>query len=305
VLVCAALAGASGSSQTYGALNSARELGDVSTESYYANAHPYLEQPLPQIVKSVPELKHLQPAPDQQALPTILQKSGLRVDDFFKNIVDLIAHEKITQLRVDSRGVVTARQDTVDSYLIIYRGNEPRLRLDEYRMDSKGNQMEQVGLDEGYIITSGFAMSCIYFATVMQAHTIFRYLGEQRVDNHGTHVVAFAQRPSENDSAVDTSAQHRGTVHVLMQGIAWLDEDSFQIIRLRSDLLAPRPEIGLSRETTDVKFSEVWLRDIATPLWLPRIVNVYTTAHGHHFKNEHRYTDYQRYRASAKIVLPY
>jgi hypothetical protein len=94
-------------------------LGDVSTEIYYANAHPYLEQPLPQIVKSVPELKHLQPAPDQQALPTILQKSGLRVGDFFKHIVDLIAHEKITQLRVDSRGVVTARQDTIDSYLII------------------------------------------------------------------------------------------------------------------------------------------------------------------------------------------
>ena len=257
-----------------------------------------------QLVKLIPELKHLQPAPDQQALPVILQKTGLRVDDFFSNVVDLIAHEKIRQARVDNRGAVTSSQDTRDNYLVVLRSDEGRRRLDEYRMDSKGNHLEQVGLDEGYMITSGFAMSCIYFATVMQAHTAFRYLGDQRVDKHNTYVVAFAQRPSETNPTGATKVQQGRTVHILMQGIAWVDKNSFRIVRLRADLLMPRPEIGLDRQTTDVAFSEVRLRDIAAPLWLPSAVKVYTRVHGHNFENEHHYTGYQRYRASAKVVVP-
>jgi hypothetical protein len=307
VFVCAVIGGSWGSSQTSGTPNSVTAIEDTSTQSSYANAHSYVEQPSQQLVKLIPELKHLQPAPDQQALPEILHKTGLRVNDFFSNIVDLVAHEKITQAKLGRGAAVTASQDTHDNYLLVLRSDEGRRRLDEYRMDSKGSHLEQVGLDEGYIITSGFAMSCTYFSTVMQAHTAFRYLGDERIDKHNTYVVAFAQRPYETHSAGDTEdvrVQHGKTVHILVQGIAWVDKNDFQIVRLRADLLAPRPEIGLDRQTTDVTFSEVRLRDIAAPLWLPSAVKVYTRVHGHNFENEHHYTDYQRYRASAKVVIP-
>ncbi len=307
VFVCAVIGGSWGSSQTSGTANGVTTIEDTRTQSYYANAHPYLEQPLQQLVKLIPELKHLQTAPDRQALPVILHKTGLRVDDFFSNIVDLIAHEKITQARLDSKDVVTASQDTRDNYLLVLRSDEAGRRLDEYRMDSKGRHLEQGGLDEGYIITSGFAMSCTYFSTVMQTHTAFRYVGDERVDKHNTHVVAFAQRPYETNSTGDTGdtrVQHSRSIHIFVQGIAWVDKNSFQIVRLRTDLLAPRPEIGLDRQTTVVTFSEVRLRDIGAPLWLPSTVKVYTRVHGHNFENEHHYTNYQRYRASAKVVIP-
>ena len=97
VFVCAVIGGSWGSSQTSGTPNSVTAIEDTSTQSSYANAHSYVEQPSQQLVKLIPELKHLQPAPDQQALPEILHKTGLRVNDFFSNIVDLVAHEKITQ----------------------------------------------------------------------------------------------------------------------------------------------------------------------------------------------------------------
>jgi hypothetical protein len=92
-----------------------------------------------------------------------------------------------------------------------------------------------------------------------------------------------------------------GTVQILVQGIAWVDKDNFQIIRMRTDLLVPRSDIGLDRETTDVTFSEVKLVDTATPLWLPSNVIVCTVFKGHTFRNEHRYTNYKRFRVSIKI----
>jgi hypothetical protein len=98
---------------------------------------------------------------------------------------------------------------------------------------------------------------------------------------------------------------------MLTQGVAWIDKESFQFLRMRTDLLAPQPEIGLEVQTTEVDFSEVRLEDIATPLWLPRNVRVYlrlgksldrTFEEG--FKNVHYYTDYRRYRVSTKMMAP-
>ena len=101
-------------------------------------------------------------------------------------------------------------------------------------------------------------------------------------------------------------------VHVLVQGIAWVDKGNFQIIRLRTDLIAPRRDIHLDRLTTTVTFSEVRIADIATPSWLPSDVQVF--AHftqfddftgGYYdvtFRSAHRYSDYQSYRVSVTLI---
>jgi hypothetical protein len=53
----------------------------------------------------------------------------------------------------------------------------------------------------------------------------------------------------------------RGTggheVDMLTQGILWVDKNSFQIFRMRTDLLVPNAEIGLDQLTTEVTFGEV------------------------------------------------
>jgi hypothetical protein len=61
--------------------------------------HPYLEDTPKQLVKHVPELKGIRPAADQQELAMILGKTADRVDEFFSNVVDLVAHEEIRQER--------------------------------------------------------------------------------------------------------------------------------------------------------------------------------------------------------------
>ena len=100
-------------------------------------------------------------------------------------------------------------------------------------------------------------------------------------------------------------------MNILVQGIAWIDKSSYQIVRLRTDLLAPQWDAGLSQQTTVVTFKETRLRDIETPLWLPGTVEVFvefTTHNGNDkffdlkYTNEHTYSDYQRYRAESKVI---
>jgi VWFA-related protein len=275
----------------------------LSQQVYYASAHPYLDLPLAQLVDRIPELKTLQPAPDQQNLPVILQKMGRSVDDFVRNIGDLLAHEDVTQEKLNAKGNVKGKERVQDNYLILHHGYAWGASA-EYRMDEKGNRLGPVGLEKGYLVTAGYALSCISFSTVAQSQSRFRYLGEEKIGSRETYVLGFAQKPGEATFLVTMKGTGGTDVDMLTQGILWVDKNSFQIIRTRSDLLAPHNEIRLDQLTTEVTFGEVQLHDIPNPLWLPSDVDVYIDIDKRKFHNVHHYTNYRRYRVSVRIGDP-
>jgi len=274
-----------------------------SQQVYYANAHPYLDLPLAQLAERIPELRTLQPAANRQELSVILQKVGRSVDDFVREIGDLIAHEDVTQERLTEKGGVRAKQRVQDNYLILHHGYEWGASA-EYRMDEKGNRLGPIGLEKRYLVTSGFALSCISFSTVAQSQSRLRYLGEEKIGSRETYVLGFAQKPGEATFLVTMIGTEGAVANMLTQGILWVDKNNFQIIRMRSDLLAPQNEIGLDQLTTEVTFGEVQLQDVPNPLWLPSDVDVSMEIKKQKFHNVHHYTNYRRYRVSVKIGAP-
>ena len=287
-----------------------------SDQAYYANARPYLEEPLKQLLKRVPELKHLQPTQTQTELPIILQKTSERVDDFFRHITDVTAHEEISLTRrrqeLPSSHPELSGEHVRDSYLILRHAGGGRSDIIEYRTDAKGDNFDQVVVQQGFLVTSGFALSCNYFSTGFQSESTYRYLGDETIGPHDFYVVAFAQQPGKATLSVRMRGRNGAPVHMLVQGVAWIDKTNFQIVRMRTDLLAPRKDVGLNQQTTEVTFNKVQLADVATPLWLPSSVKVYVEFTTHNgdvdeffelsYRNEHRYKDYQRYRVSAKVL---
>lgn len=171
--------------------------------------------------------------------------------------------------------------------------------------------MDQVGLDKGFFVTSGFALSSVHLSTSFQSDSRFLYLGDQKIAGRDTYVVAYAQLPKQARIKVTLRGPRGATVHMLTQGTVWVDKRNFHILRMRTDLLARQPEIGLDEQTTKVNFVEVHLGDLATPLWLPHEVIVYVKfgKFGDQrfevaFQNVHHYTNYRRYRVSTKMVIP-
>jgi VWFA-related protein len=274
-------------------------------ERDYANAHAYVDLPMAQVIERVPELKPLEPAADQQELPMILQKMGERMDDFVHNIGDLIAREDLTQERLNANRKIKAKQHVQNNYLILHHGYEWGASA-EYRMDDKGNRLGPIGLAQGYLVTSGHALSCIEFSTAAQSQSQFRfrYLGDEMLGSRETYVLAFAQRPGEVSFATVMAGTGAKDVDTPTQGILWVDKGNFQILRMRSDLLAPNAEIQLDQLTTDVTFGEVRLQDVPNPLWLPSEADVYIEIGGQKYRNMHQYQDYRRYRVAVKIGAP-
>jgi len=238
------------------------------------------------------------------------------VDDFFRHITDLTAQEEISLTRLRQEKPYTkpelSGQRVRDSYLILRHRNNGQTEIIEYRTDGKGDNFDQVLVHNGFLVTSGFALSCNYFSTGFQSESTFRYLGEEKIGQRDSYVVAFAQLPGKATLSIRTKGRSETVAHVLVEGVAWIDKSDFQILRMRTDLLAPRKEIGLSQQTTEITFDKVQLADVATPLWLPSSVKAYVELTTHNgdvdeffelsYHNEHRYTNYQRYRVSAKML---
>ena len=258
--------------------------------SVWAAAKPYLDDPLPQLMLSVPELQGLESSTDQQPLADILNKTSDQSLNLLKRMPNVICHEKVVT-KAKPRGPSWHQQF---EYLVLRHETAGEIVLDEYRTDKANSGTAP--------LTRGNANSWVLFHRGNLAESRFRFLGHQRMDGHSTLVLAFAQMPDKVRAPGQVNFAGT-TIAVLFQGIAWIDESDFRVVRLHKDLLAPRPDIYLRTLSTDVLFGEVRLPKVADALWLPREVKTTWDFKGEVVEQVHEYSRFRLYTAKSKIVL--
>jgi hypothetical protein len=79
-----------------------------------------------------------------------------------------------------------------------------------------------------------------------------------------------------------------------------VDASTYQIRRLRTDLLRPLPLIHLNRQTTDISFKEVSFTDVKSDVWLPHQVAVTVDWNGRVYRNWHTYSDFKLFNVEAR-----
>ena len=258
-----------------------------------------------QLHRVFPELAGLKSAEAQTDLPVILEKVGANEDAFLPNIPNLTAREDVV-VQQQMHAEIGGLDRTIPlfsgkyTYLVLAHHQSDGVHLVEYRTDLKGREIKP-GLNGAPASTQGFALVALLFDSFHQTLAAFRYLGRQVVEHREMYVVAFAQRP---DGAHLTGQISIGgkTTETAYQGIAWIDPVKFQICQMRTDLLEPRPDIGLLTQTTEVHFMEVRLPAVVIPLWLPRSVVVSSLGNGQLTRNRHTYYNYRRFVAYSQIV---
>jgi hypothetical protein len=279
----------------------------------YSGAHPYMDESLPELKKTVRELGGLKPTPSQEQPSDLVAKVGAKADELLQKIPDLISDEAVSQTQyAASQGILPGCSgteclaagrgsvwDQSFSYLILTHPTpDGRLALQEYRTNGKG----KAALGGRAPNFQGFISAWIVFSSANQVESRFRYLGQQQTDGHSTFVVGFAQIPAAVESP-GIFLSEREPVPMLLQGIAWIDQSDFRIVRLRTDLLAPLPEILVQKETANILFGPVHIPTLDLKLWLPQAVHVEMEARGRIVQEQHKYSKYRLYKAKSKMVL--
>ncbi len=287
----------------------------------YGDAQPYKDDPIATMKLKVPQLDGLKADVSQAELPTILNKTGAVIVAQMPRVPNLIAQEEVAQeavttIRISNSGTrgsspwsgiaATTSANSSDAlvpqtwrrfeYLIMAKhGDEGGMVFDESRkdLDKKDREAAPRGI--------GFGSLWLMFIPSNQGESNFRYLGTQRVEKRPTYVVAFAQDPKlvKVPGVIETDS---GQVPLLYQGVAWIDQESYKIVRIRTDVLAPLPTIKLWQATSTVSFSEVEIPKFEARLWLPKTVEITWDLGGNRLGELHRYSNYRLFAATSRIV---
>lgn len=250
----------------------------------------------PRQIHDCPFLHNLRPVGSQDQLPPVLERAGQAVTRMVQDFPQIAFDED-----VDSE-VHFARSHTTQTYRFRYIvlphpvGDYPA--FEEYRTDRRGNPLDVAGLGGRGMITSNYTSTCLYLSPLDQPENRFRHLGTQTIRKRECQVVGFAQRPEGARRVSECFMEGKRGV-VLLQGLAWIDAETFQVLRIKTWLLAPRGDIGLGSHESTIDFYPVQPGEAERVIWLPRDVTVVVVYRGKTYRNIHHYSNYKLFQVDV------
>jgi hypothetical protein len=288
----------------------------IKQKQLYGEAQSYIEESPTKLKKTVRELKGLESAPSQDSSSGLLSEIGAEADELLRRMPDLISDEVVTERIVEVAETAapactgincsfannSATKTTKFNYMILrHAGEHQGFLFEEYRSGRNGKALPA---DSESVRFRGFVATWVIFSSSNQVESHFRYLGQQQMNGHNTFVIGFAQIPGLVESPGEI-VSIGGSIPMLLQGIAWIDKSDFRIVRLRTDLLAPRPEVGLQKQTAKIEFGPVQIIATTTmDLWLPYAVEIEMESPDRLVFEQHKYSGYRLYQVKSKMLSP-
>ncbi len=284
----------------------------------YVNSINFSSCAMPELLRAVPELHDLETGHIDD-LNSLLNKVGAKITEMYRKTPNLIAHEDV--LETEPNHPPTHRHF---SYIILSHPNKDVVTLEEFRMDPQGGALEGSELTQkpsaaalselrtrslkasarepgALPLAQGFANMWTNFYPNNRALSVFRYLGRQKIDHHQTLVVAFSQKPEMVLMPGKLQYQDK-VVSLFFQGIAWVDEADFRIVRLRTDLLSSPVGVPLYQLTAEINFMDMPVGGLGM-LWLPHQVEITSDLNSLMLKDRHTYSDYRLFGVKSRIKL--
>jgi hypothetical protein len=295
-----------------------------------AQVPAYVDEPIEQLKKMVPGLNPLKPdtghdpgesgaaAPSSDKTELILSKTGLVIADQLHRLPNLISTEKIRQpiatLKIDNvpwQDQMKGEQDAVPateyrtrvfSYRIVRKQKASTGDvLDEFRTDAHGRPIDDSAHNAQGPFSVGFATMWLIFLPGSLQKSHFRYLGQQEIDDRETYVLAFAQIPDGGGIGAVIKSSY-GRCSAPLQGVAWIDQSTFQIVRMQADLLAPLPGIDLNQLRSTLSYGSVKIAGLNLLLWLPSDVETSWQTTSGAGEESHIYSNYRLFQSTAKVL---
>ncbi len=254
----------------------------------YASARSVIDMTVEELRQLFPEeCRDLEFDLNQEKLSLLLRETGDRVETLFRDIPNTTSTERVRRERSRSSGGGSSSSTQSFNYLVLSDGLG---KWEEVRTDNKGRPAKY---EERGFMTWGFAGISIFFHPQFQDSVRYRLLGRQ-ISQPRAYVIAFSQKaePGRPTGTFEVTGMIQPAL-TMYRGLAWIDPQSHQIVRMRTDLLAPRMDVLLARQTTEIWFHEVRFSTNPQVFWLPREVVVTTEWKGEVCKNRHLYSEYR------------
>lgn len=231
------------------------------------------------------------------SLDEILPRVADQLVTLIHNVDHFTATETVADEAINKWGVVSSSEKRKFDYLVsIEQIPSGTWIVDEYR--SSGGKAAE--FKDGFI-TNGLPALVMVFHPSYVGNYDMRCEGLARRSEGLAWQVYFRQRSDKAAAIRGFQVGMRGSSHpAALKGRAWIAAESYQVVRLETDLVRPMPEIRLRAEHAAIEYGSVNFSEGNVKLWLPLSAEVHFEWLGQRIHRRHSFDNYMLFSIEEK-----
>ena len=231
------------------------------------------------------------------SLDDVVRKAGTRVEEFVKNVDRFTASELLKHESINKWGFAQSSDTRRYDYVVSINQYRPGFfSVMEYR--GKGSSPAEF---PGGVETEGLPALALIFHPNNVANFAMSCEGLGRWNGGLAWQVHFHQRNDKPNTMREYKIGEEGpTYPVALRGRAWIAVESYQIVRMETDLLAPVPAIRLVADHLLVDYGPVRFKKNNVEMWLPQSAEMYSDWKGKRIRRHLSYSNYLLFSVDEK-----
>lgn len=227
---------------------------------------------------------------------TALALAQQQIGSYLDQLGNLHCTEAVTQEKLGEKGrVLAVERDTFD-YLVMMSGNAEDFQLNESRIENAGTRHRLLAMP--MLVTNGMATVLLIFHPYYRDAFTFQTGPPETVDGAPAIPIHFAHSPGRRTPA---ALALRGREYPLdLEGTAWLDVASGQVVKVDVGLERDMSDIGLSSLKIEVEYKSELVSGQPSQIDLPAVTVVDVTTPRQHWRNTHTFSSYKSFSAGAQ-----
>ncbi|MGH9702388.1 MAG: hypothetical protein ACRD4K_03340 [Candidatus Acidiferrales bacterium] len=231
-----------------------------------------------------------------EPLAPLLTRTRSIVQGFVDDLGNLRYEETVLQQKLGENKKKSYKQETQFDSLMLMHFENGELSVEESRIREMEPRKAEV---RPLLLTSGFSTLAMVFHPYYESSFQFSRMDDDVIDGR-TLVRVHFEHVQGTPSPMLYQRLMTGTP-VELEGTAWIDPDSGQIVRLSADVGKSMQEIGLTQLQVELQYAPVTMSGSPEPLWLPSSATIDLETPKQHWRNTHRFTKYRRYTVDVQI----
>jgi tetratricopeptide (TPR) repeat protein len=263
------------------------------------------DTPAPSVAALVPAPKWMPPNVDESMpavetgvacpLQKVQEEAGKRVRGFVDAVNRIAATEALDHETIDRYGFPSKRESRHYSYVASVEETQPGMyTVEEYR-----NGTMRLDIFPGRLATLGLTSLVMIFHPAYRDEYEVTCEGLSRWHGGLAWQVHFRQRP-DKPARLSEYRTDKGVFPVSLRGRAWIGVDTFQVVSIETDIVAPISRIRLNAEHVSIEYMPVQFRRYNEELWLPQSAEIFIDFGGRRMHRRHHFSDYLLFSVDEK-----
>lgn len=219
-----------------------------------------------------------------------------QITDYLSNLANLHCTESVTQQKLAANGHVETTERAKYDYLIMMSGSGDEFQLNESRIEASSTHHKRPPTP--MLVTNGIATVLLVFHPYYRDSFTFDTGSEEMIDGKPAIPVNFKHIPGRRTPIA--LAMRSREYPLELQGTAWLDEHSGQIVKIEANLLHDMSDVGLRSMHIQVAYKPADPGKSLIATTLPALAVVDVTTPRQHWRNTHVFDNYKSFATGAE-----